>query len=152
MASGLRNIKPSTTMITPIISQIRTKFTEPKDIIWPENYVKGKYELAQHRTPYGNYDDPQMRRNFNEPLHAEDDMLNMWSTDHFDFVSDKTALTWMAIFFGSLGLFATSIITFYKLEKPAVPRNYPYGGLWKELGGSEETKDLFKVSCNAQYI
>jgi len=33
-------------------------------------------------------------------------------------------------------------------ERPAVPREYPYDGLVKELGGLEENKVSFTSSCS----
>ncbi|ODV64237.1 uncharacterized protein ASCRUDRAFT_24134, partial [Ascoidea rubescens DSM 1968] len=90
------------------------------------------------KDPYAKYDDQQNRRNFNEPLHAEDDMYNMWSPDTFPTDSYSYAvkanlifLSFCIVFFGGL--------TYISYEhKPAMPRNYPHGGLAKDLGAKDE--------------
>lgn len=107
----------------------------------PENYVP-----PQYRDPYEKYDDQQNRVNFGEEIHPYHDYMDMWSPDHIQPVSDSTAFKHFGIFFGALSLFGYSI---YALdiwpEKPAMPRSYPYGGLFRDLGGKEGEEELFQA-------
>ncbi|GMM38855.1 hypothetical protein DASC09_061940 [Saccharomycopsis crataegensis] len=100
-------------------------------------------DLYFNRDPYKKYDDQQNRRNFDEPLDPEDDMKNMWSPDYYQPVSDLTALKYNGIFFGSLITIGTVLYFFFYPEKPAVPRNYPHGGLAKALGAGNEEEAKF---------
>ncbi|CAK7902820.1 hypothetical protein CAAN1_07S04544 [[Candida] anglica] len=103
--------------------------------------------LAQSKDPYAKYDDQQNRRNNNDPLHHDEDMLDMWSPDYYQFVSDKTALKQNGIFFGLFFGFG-AVLYYFQLnpEKPAMPRSFPYGGLAKELGsGSAEDDEFYRV-------
>lgn len=107
-------------------------------------YPDVKTGLFFNRDPYRKYDDQQNRRNFHEPLDPEDDMKNMWSPDYYQTVSDKNALITNGFFFGGIAAFAATLYLFFYPEKPAVPRNYPHGGLAKSLGATndEEAKYL----------
>ena len=103
--------------------------------------------LAQSKDPFGKYDDPQNRRNLNDPVNIDDDLYDMWSPDYYDFVSNKTALMHNAIFFSLVIGFGTTIWYFQlNPEKPAMPRSYPFGGLAKELGsGKPENDEFYRV-------
>ncbi len=77
-------------------------------------------------------------------MHEEYDVLDMWSTDLPKIPPEKAVkqlgiVTLMFIAFGFL---------LYKVapESPAIPREYPYSGLVKELGGLEENKVMFPIS------
>lgn len=106
----------------------------------PENYVP-----PQYRDPYLKYDDQQNRVNFGEEIHPYHDYMDMWSPDHIQPVSDKTAVKSLLTFFSLLGLFGYSI---YALDvwpdKPAMPRSFPEG-LYKDLGGREGEQELFQA-------
>lgn len=122
------------------------KLTDPNR---PEiaDYDNVKPVLAQNKDPYVNYDDPQNRRNINDPLNIEEDYYDIWSPDYFQFVSDKTALKHNGIFFSLIIGFGTAI-WYFELNpaKPAMPRSYPFGGLAKDLGsGSEEDEYFYRV-------
>ncbi|KAK6454427.1 uncharacterized protein RJT20DRAFT_58505 [Scheffersomyces xylosifermentans] len=111
------------------------------------DYPNPKPELAQNKDPYAKYDDPQNRRNLNDPVNIDDDLYDMWSPDYYQFVSDKTALKHNAIFFSLVFGFG-AIIWYFQLnpEKPAMPRSYPFGGLAKELGsGNAEDDEFYRV-------
>ncbi|KZT07786.1 uncharacterized protein LAESUDRAFT_758346 [Laetiporus sulphureus 93-53] len=85
------------------------------------------------------WDDPQMRRNFGDPLYMREEMLSMWGPD-IPPVPPLVALRWFTI--AALGFVSFGVLTKYvfTLERPAVPREYPYSGLVTELGGLEENK------------
>ncbi|ESK94712.1 nadh dehydrogenase 1 beta subcomplex [Moniliophthora roreri MCA 2997] len=92
----------------------------------------------QYLPPLG-WQDQQLRRNFGDSLHEQDELHSMWSPD-IPVVEPKTALrhfTLAVLGFTSLFLFIKN----YGTPDPHfVRRTYPYGGLVKELGGIEENK------------
>lgn len=108
------------------------------------DYPNPPPQLAQDKDPYAKYDDPQNRRNINDPVNFDDDYYDMWSPDYFQPVSDKTALWHNGIFFSLFFGFGAAI---YYLElnpeKPAMPRSYPFSGLAKELGSGKSEDDGF---------
>ncbi|KAG5354626.1 hypothetical protein CJU89_6400 [Yarrowia sp. B02] len=97
---------------------------------------------AQLKNPYKKYDDQQDRRNLNEPLSVNDDLYDMWSPDRFTHFKNQDALKY---FIGFLTLFfgGSYVATYFVPEKAAIPREFPYEGLWKESGGTEKSKDVF---------
>lgn len=139
---SLRNLTTKTTITDQSTGRVIT-LTDPKR---PEiaDYPNVAPRLAQDRDPYQKYDDPQNRRNINEPLNIDDDLYDMWSPDYFNFVSDKTALKHNAIFFSLVFGFG-ALIYYFELNpaKPAMPRSFPFGGLAKELGSGDEHSDEF---------
>ncbi|KAK9472163.1 putative NIAM subunit of mitochondrial NADH:ubiquinone oxidoreductase [Dipodascopsis tothii] len=104
------------------------------------DYPKYPYEFAQKRDPTAKYDEQQLRRNFNEPLHEDDDMLNMWSPDVHDYVPNSTAFRYLASFFLSIGAFGV-FASYFTPDAPAAPRVFPEG-LYKELGGVENGSQI----------
>lgn len=116
---------------------------EPQDEI-PTSYPDVKPELYYNRDPYGDWDDVQNRRNINEPLHEDEDVLNLWSPEYYQYVSDGEAFKLVSYFFlGVAGIFGVCYTFFYP-KRIAVPRNYPHDGLSKALGArnSEEAELL----------
>ncbi|PVH15396.1 uncharacterized protein CXQ87_003235 [Candidozyma duobushaemuli] len=145
---GVRCLTTETTITDHATGKV-IKLTDPAH---PEmaDYPNPEPELAQNKDPYAKYDFPQLRRNFGDKLNFNDDMYDIWSPDHFSFVSDKTALKHNAIFFSTILAIAAGIY-FLELnpEKPAMPRSYPYNGLAKDLGsGSEKTDYFYKVKTD----
>lgn len=155
-AARLPRVSPASirclTTETTITDHATGKVIKLTDPAHPEiaDYPNPKPELAQYKDPYAKYDFPQLRRNYGDKLNINDDMYDMWSPDHFLFVSDKTALKHNAIFFSTILAIAAGIY-FFELnpEKPAMPRAYPYNGLAKDLGsGSEQTDYFYKVKTD----
>lgn len=65
-------------------------------------------------------------------------MLDMWGPDVSN-ISGRSALKQLAVV--SLGLGGFGYLVYkYHPKSPAVPREYPFDGLVKELGGLEENK------------
>ncbi|KZV93844.1 hypothetical protein EXIGLDRAFT_767709 [Exidia glandulosa HHB12029] len=115
---------------------------EPRDPQLGPDYPNVPREYAQTRNPLGGESgrwwDMQNRRNFGEPLHAEDEALSVWSPD-VPHVPPQRALFHFSIAclcFVAYGVF----VPFIQVESPAAPRSYPYDGLVTELGGLEENK------------
>ncbi|CAK9439610.1 uncharacterized protein LODBEIA_P37100 [Lodderomyces beijingensis] len=108
------------------------------------DYKNPKPVLAQDKDPYQKYDDQQNRRNLNDPVHIDEDMLDVWSPDYYDFVSNKEALKQNGIFFGLIAGVA-AIVAYLQLnpEKPAMIRSYPFNGLANELGATSEDNAAF---------
>ncbi|RLV93355.1 hypothetical protein JA1_002537 [Spathaspora sp. JA1] len=92
-------------------------------------------QFAQKKDPYVKYDDQANRRNFNDPMHSQEDLYDIWSPDVYDHVTTKTAIKYNLIFFGSL--FAIGYGVYYMEwtpAKPAMIRSFPYNGLATSLG------------------
>lgn len=72
--------------------------------------------------------------------------MDIWSPDRFDVKENSTAVKYnLAVAAGVIAFFGY-IYYFVDTEPHFARREYPYGGLYKELGGTEETKDLYAVS------
>jgi len=90
--------------------------------------------VSRQRLPARGWDDPQMRRNFGDPLHEVEEVLSMWGPD-IPVVEPRTALrhfTVAVLGFVTFGVFAKLALV---PERSAVPREYPYSGLEAEMGG-----------------
>ncbi|KAF2858249.1 hypothetical protein K470DRAFT_283372 [Piedraia hortae CBS 480.64] len=87
----------------------------------------------QFRDPYGEWWDPQERRNYGEPVHEDNDILGIFSPEAYTHFTPQ----WGAVL---VGTFAATVLGVCVLVKgvypdtPAVPRIFA-GGLEKELGG-----------------
>lgn len=85
------------------------------------------------RDPYEKWWDPQERRNYNEPLHEDNDILGVFSTEPYTHFSIGWGWVLMGSFVGAVvGL--CSVVSIYYPDKGSTPRTYP-DGLEKELGG-----------------
>ncbi|KXL51488.1 MAG: hypothetical protein FE78DRAFT_118889, partial [Acidomyces sp. 'richmondensis'] len=85
------------------------------------------------RDPYGNWWDPQERRNYGEPVHEDNDILGIFSTEEYrHFTPAWGAVLWGTLVASILGLSAVCW-RFYP-DKPSATRTFP-GGLEAELGG-----------------
>ncbi|KAG1841669.1 Ndufb8, NADH dehydrogenase 19kDa subunit [Suillus subalutaceus] len=95
--------------------------------------------ISNQELPARGWWDQQMRRNFGDPIQEYDEVLSMWGPDAPPVPPHK------ALFQLSLAISAFVGFGFlckYMLvpERPTVPREYPYSGLVRELGGLEENK------------
>ncbi len=75
-------------------------------------------------------------------MHEREEMYSMWGPD-IPHVNPATALRHFTI--AVSGFVAFGLLCNYALvpERPAVPRQFPFDGLVKELGGLEENKVSF---------
>ncbi|KAA1129309.1 hypothetical protein PGTUg99_026183 [Puccinia graminis f. sp. tritici] len=85
----------------------------------------------QWRNPYAKWDDPQERCNFNEPLHAEEEMMGIWAPDVHR-ISVPSALINLAVAFTGLGVIlvsaaymAPSSPVVSRLRKTCKPSRFP---------------------------
>ncbi|KIP07623.1 hypothetical protein PHLGIDRAFT_39654, partial [Phlebiopsis gigantea 11061_1 CR5-6] len=100
-------------------------------------YPELPYVSKQRRSAFG-WDDPQMRRNFGETLHEQEEIVSMWGPDA-PVVPPPRALRNFVTAFSTFGAFF-AFLYYVHPEMPAIRRDYPYDGLAKELGGLEENK------------
>ncbi|KAK6202734.1 uncharacterized protein RJT21DRAFT_21451 [Scheffersomyces amazonensis] len=144
-----RNVIRSLTTKTTITDHTNGRIITLTDPNHPEigDYPNPTPIFAQRKDPYAKYDDPQNRRNINDPVNIDDDYYDMWSPDVYDAVPDSTALYHNFIFFSIVFGFAGTIWYFQlNPEKPAMPRSFPSNGLAKSLGaGDEETAAFYRV-------
>ncbi|KAI9709784.1 MAG: hypothetical protein M1820_003187 [Bogoriella megaspora] len=97
------------------------------------DYVNPPAIKRQHRDPYADWWDKQERRNFNEPVHEDNDILGIFSTeDYTHFTPAWGGVLWIGVVTTVLGLMG--VVYQYYPDKPSAPRTFP-GGLEKELGG-----------------
>ncbi|KAK8864462.1 hypothetical protein IAR55_001711 [Kwoniella newhampshirensis] len=142
-ASRLAAIRFASTAAAPITTSGPPEQAETSYI--PQNLAPGQeidpqlngypqlpYVSIQKREPFGWWDQ-QERKNFGEVVHEEEDAIGMWGPDVHK-TSPWSALLQLSIAFGAIGVFATFIIN-TRLDRPVSARDYPYGGLEKELGG-----------------
>lgn len=86
------------------------------------------------RDPYADWWDKQERRNFGEPVHEDNDILGIFSTEVYSHATPgHAALLFGTFVAATLGLCAV-VYQFYP-DKPAVPRTFG-DGLEVELGGT----------------
>ncbi|KAH9813735.1 hypothetical protein DFH28DRAFT_1096251 [Melampsora americana] len=100
------------------------------------HYPRIQSDSRQWRNPYAQWDDPQERCNFDEPLHAEEEMMGIWAPDVHR-ISPSHALLNLSIAFSVLAGIM-SISSSLAPSSPVVPREFPYDGLCKELGGEDQ--------------
>ncbi|KAJ7126887.1 hypothetical protein C8R44DRAFT_979633 [Mycena epipterygia] len=89
---------------------------------------------AQYRSPLG-WQDKLLRRNFGDTVHHHEEVNSMWGPD-IPVIPPQQALRQFLMVAGGFvaaGLFMRSFLV---PERPAIPREYPFGGLEKELGGN----------------
>lgn len=107
------------------------------------DYPKTKAQEAYFKNPYLQYDDKQGCRNFGETVHPFNDMYDIWSPDRYDIVDNRTAVKYIFMAAAAIGGFIGLIYFTVGHESPAVRRSYPQEGLYKALGGTEETKEVY---------
>ncbi|XP_011502412.1 PREDICTED: NADH dehydrogenase [ubiquinone] 1 beta subcomplex subunit 8, mitochondrial, partial [Ceratosolen solmsi marchali] len=90
------------------------------------DYPKLPFKGVELRDPHYPYDNPEHKRNFNEPVHAEIDMLgeNRYSAGVYKQLSSKFAVTILILLLGSL--YGSSYIfkDFFDFQ-PVLGKQYP---------------------------
>lgn len=96
-------------------------------------YINPPRVKRQFRDPYGNWWDPQERRNFGEPVHEDNDVLGIFSPWEYTWTTTGPGLMMVGTFIATfLGI--TGIVYLNYPDKPTFPREFE-GGLERELGG-----------------
>lgn len=75
----------------------------------------------------------------NSQVHEEEDALSMWSPDLHRVEAHKAAMG-IAIMLSLVAGFAY-YVTAHRPQRKATARDYPYGGLEKELGGRSKARE-----------
>ncbi|RIB08309.1 hypothetical protein C2G38_2045278 [Gigaspora rosea] len=136
----------------PVLSQsfpiargqiVRYQHVKPPPKVNVEDPQIGDYpnlpvEFKLDRPPLG-WEDQQNRRNFGEPIHEEEEILNVWSFDRYDIDFGDAAMQ-LLTFFALLGIYMFAIKQ-TDHESPAIKKQYPYDGLRVELGGEADNND-----------
>ncbi|KAI0022977.1 hypothetical protein F4780DRAFT_121461 [Xylariomycetidae sp. FL0641] len=107
--------------------------TETEDPGMNGGYINPPRIKRQFRDPHADWWDKQERRNFGEPVHEDHDILGMFSTHEYTWISPgKGALQFGAFVLTTLGL--CWVVAQVYPDKPSFPREFE-GGLERELGG-----------------
>ncbi|KAG0706758.1 Ndufb8, NADH dehydrogenase 19kDa subunit [Suillus ampliporus] len=95
--------------------------------------------VSNQELPPRGWWDQQMRRNFGDPIQEYDEVLSMWGPDTPP-VAPQSALFQLSLAISAFVGFG--FLCKYALvpDRPTVPREYPFSGLVRELGGLEENK------------
>ncbi|KAI9665298.1 MAG: hypothetical protein M1831_001735 [Alyxoria varia] len=101
-------------------------------------YVNPPPKKRALRDPHADWWDKQERRNFGEPVHEDNDLLAVFSTEPYTHASPgKAGLHFMAFVAVTLGVIGT--VYAFTPERPATFRTFENGHEW-ELGGPNTKK------------
>lgn len=101
------------------------------------------------RDPYDNWWDPQERRNYGEPIHEDNDILGVFSTEPYTHFTTSWGWVLMGTFVGTVLTLCGAVAVYYP-DKPSVPRTFP-GGLETELGGPGALSVCAHVETGTEY-
>ncbi|KAF2453475.1 NADH:ubiquinone oxidoreductase 20.1kD subunit [Lineolata rhizophorae] len=111
----------------------RQQLTEAEDPDMNGAYPNPPPVKRQHRDPYAPWWDQQERRNFGEPVHEDNDVLGILSTEDYQHFSQRRGLMLWGFTIATFAALMATVKMLYP-DKPAAPRTFP-GGLDEELGG-----------------
>jgi NADH dehydrogenase (ubiquinone) 1 beta subcomplex subunit 8 len=97
------------------------------------NYPNPPAIKRQFRDPHGKYWDQQERRNYGEPIHEDNDVLGVFTTEKYTWTTPGKGAVMFASFIVSVVVLSKVIGQLYP-DKPAVAREFD---LDTELGGKE---------------
>lgn len=102
---------------------------------WEQNggYPQPPPQKRQFRDPYADWWDKQERRNFGEPVHEDNDILGVFSTEQYTHFKPGFGALLMGTFIATVFTLCGVVGVFYP-DKASVPRTFP-DGLEAELGG-----------------
>ncbi|KIL67527.1 hypothetical protein M378DRAFT_159340 [Amanita muscaria Koide BX008] len=132
--AGRHFVQPSRVSITARAYSSPTEERDPQ----LNGYPQLPWVSRQTLPPKG-WQDEQMRRNFGDTLHEQDEVLSVWGPDPapLPIAEARKQFILAALGFVGVGFFIKEYLT---PEPPAVRRQYPFDGLVKELGGETENK------------
>lgn len=87
----------------------------------------------QFRDPHAKYWDQQERRNYGEPIHEDNDVLGVFTTEKYTWVKPGKGAVFFGMFIVSVVALSTLVGMTYP-DKPAVAREFDLNA---ELGGKE---------------
>ncbi|KAI5285943.1 hypothetical protein KEM52_002216 [Ascosphaera acerosa] len=98
-------------------------------------YVNPPQEKRQFRDPHGDWWDKQDRRNFGEPVHEDNDVLTVFSTEQYTHYKPPKAFF---LFGCAAAVFASAcgVLAVLAPEPHFMPRTWE-DGLERELGGKQ---------------
>lgn len=112
-------------------------------------YINPPRIKRQFRDPYGEWWDPQERRNFGEPIHEDNDLLGIFSPWEYTWTTTGPGLIMIGCFLAVLGGVSSMVYMSYP-DRPAYPREFE-AGLERELGGPGAVRvSLFKYLNHVQ--
>ncbi|KAL7752201.1 hypothetical protein RI367_002246 [Sorochytrium milnesiophthora] len=107
--------------------------TIPRDV---GDYPELKLINAKDKDPYVKYWDQQNRRNQNDVLGEQDDILSMMGPEMSPYPPGK-ATRELSVFFVLMGAVGYAVyLSDPASQNPAAPRTFPFNGLVEELGGN----------------
>ncbi|XP_042209567.1 NADH dehydrogenase [ubiquinone] 1 beta subcomplex subunit 8, mitochondrial-like [Homarus americanus] len=102
----------------------------PDDGLGYGDYPDVPLVSAESRDPYGNWDYPEHRRNFGEPIHADFEMYGLDrvnASQKLRFSPRQQALTFFAVMAGFMGIYF--LLEDNKMHWPHLPKQYPQEGV-----------------------
>ncbi|KAI1645471.1 uncharacterized protein F4817DRAFT_343434 [Daldinia loculata] len=111
----------------------RSELTDAEDPDMNGGYINPPPIKRQFRDPYGDWWDKQDRRNYGEPVHEDHDILGIFSTYEYTWVSPGKGLLQIGAFIATFVGVCWMVGRVYP-DKPSFPREFE-GGLERELGG-----------------
>ncbi|KAL3051603.1 hypothetical protein OYC64_001776 [Pagothenia borchgrevinki] len=102
------------------------------------DYPKLPDTSQQERDPWYQWDHPDLRRNWGEPMHWNFDIFTRNRVD-----TSPTVVSWSTMCKQLFGFIGFMLFMFYLGEKypayqPVAPKQYPYNNLYLEKGGDPE--------------
>ncbi|KAF1988605.1 hypothetical protein K402DRAFT_391826 [Aulographum hederae CBS 113979] len=123
---------------TPIRSTLSAEErAELEDPNMNGGYINPPPEKRSNRDPYGDWWDKQERRNYGEPVHEDNDILGVFSTEDYKHFSPGHGAMLFGCFLAAFAGLCGAVSVIYE-DKPSVPKVYE-GGLERELGGPKAT-------------
>ncbi|KAF2155427.1 hypothetical protein K461DRAFT_311681 [Myriangium duriaei CBS 260.36] len=131
-ASASLGQNPSVTL-SPAQGGVKMEDPEVDDPGMNGGYLDVPRTKRSLRDPYDSWWDPQERRNYGEPIHEDNDILGVFSTDPYNHFTTSWGWVLMGSFVATVGVLC-GVVSVYYPDKGSVPRTFP-DGLERELGG-----------------
>ncbi|XP_064617836.1 NADH dehydrogenase [ubiquinone] 1 beta subcomplex subunit 8, mitochondrial-like [Liolophura sinensis] len=117
----------------------------PDDGLGYGDYPKLPVVSGDSKDPYEDWDFPELKRNYGEPLHVEADIIG---EDRLDYTtkrlySDRFAALYFLGFVGTLALLFVLAMPYPDIQ-PAMPKQFPFNDLYLEKGGDPEKMPTIK--------
>ncbi|PVD28132.1 hypothetical protein C0Q70_10716 [Pomacea canaliculata] len=117
----------------------------PDDGLGYGDYPKLPYASGDYRSGYEDWDIPELKRNFGEPLHVMADCI---TEDKWD-PNAKPRYSYLNMFLTTTGFVGALLIIYivtlpYPWFQPAMPKQYPFNDLFLEKGGDPKEEKVVK--------